>query len=185
LAVSLAAQDSLKNLIGSLTILTDSPFRIGDRIVCSGYDGFVEDIGFRSTTLRTLAGHRVSIPNANIVSGVVENISRRPAIRRSFAVLLTRNQPAAKVEEAIAAIRAALEAEGLREPLFVPIAGETRPPQVFLSDFQQEGYQLTVTYWYSPPDMNAFAAHAEQVNLMVCRELERLGVTMSGAVKVV
>ena len=88
IAVSLAAQDSLKNLFGSITIILDRPFKIGDRIICTGYEGVIEDIGFRSTKVRTAAGHLVSIPNANVVNSPIENISRRPGIRRSFTILL-------------------------------------------------------------------------------------------------
>src|SRR5690606_23160639 len=56
LAVSLSAQDSIKNLFGSITILLDKPFPVGDRIIFNGTDGFIEEIGFRSTRIRTFGG---------------------------------------------------------------------------------------------------------------------------------
>ncbi len=55
LAIALALQDTLANLFGSIVILFDSPFRVGDRIIVEGNDGIVEEIGFRSTRIRTLA----------------------------------------------------------------------------------------------------------------------------------
>ena len=58
LAVSLAAQDSLKNLFGSVTIILDRSFKIGERIICSGCNGVIEDIGLRTTTDRTTDGSR-------------------------------------------------------------------------------------------------------------------------------
>src|SRR5690606_3820215 len=63
LAVSLAAQDSLKNLFGSLTIFLDRPFAVGHFVTYNGFTGTIEQIGFRSTRLRTLYGHLVTIPN--------------------------------------------------------------------------------------------------------------------------
>ena len=89
LAVSLAARPSLENLFGSITILLDRPFKVGQRIVYSGYDGVIEDIGFRSTKIRTGTGHLVTIPNANIVNNPVENIGDRPYIRRTMNVTIT------------------------------------------------------------------------------------------------
>ena len=63
LAVSLAAQDSVKNLFGSVTIFFDNPFAVGDMIVFDGHRGTVEEIGFRSPRLRLLSGHVVTVPN--------------------------------------------------------------------------------------------------------------------------
>ena len=61
----------------------------------------IEDIGFRSTKVRTTAGHLVSIPNANVVNSPIENISRRPGIRRNFAINLPPETPAEKVKQAV------------------------------------------------------------------------------------
>lgn len=63
LAIALAAQDSLKNLLGSLMIFMDKPYKPGQRIVVEGRDGFVEQIGLRSTKIRMLTGAQTSIPN--------------------------------------------------------------------------------------------------------------------------
>ena len=56
LAVALAAQDTLKNFFGSIMIMTDKPFKIGERVQVNNYDGTIEAIGFRSTRIRTLIG---------------------------------------------------------------------------------------------------------------------------------
>lgn len=81
LAFALAAQDTIKNIFGGITIFTDRPFRIGDRIKVDGFDGFIEDIGIRSTRLRTLERCLVTIPNYKIVEASVENISEEPKHR--------------------------------------------------------------------------------------------------------
>src|SRR6185295_7219143 len=63
LAVGLAAQDTLANLFGAVAVFVDKPFRIGDAIKLESVTGNVEAIGMRSTRVRNLEGHLVSIPN--------------------------------------------------------------------------------------------------------------------------
>ncbi len=101
LAFALAAQDTIKNVFGGVTIFTDRPFRIGDRIKVDGFDGFVEDIGIRSTRLRTLEKRLVTIPNYKIVEASVENISEEPMRRVLMNINLTYNTTPEKMEEAI------------------------------------------------------------------------------------
>ena len=86
LAVALAAQDSLKNILGSMMILLDKPFKVGEKVIAKGYEGVVEDIGLRSTKMRLGTGHLVSIPNEEMARSGIENIGRRPFIRQSFKI---------------------------------------------------------------------------------------------------
>lgn len=79
LALALAAQDTVSNLFGGFTILLDKPFRIGDRIIISGIDGFVREIGIRSTRIETLNNRMITIPNKTFSSSAIENISSEPA----------------------------------------------------------------------------------------------------------
>jgi MscS family membrane protein len=79
LALAMAAKDTVSNVFGGVTIFTDKPFRLKDRIIVSGYDGTVEEIGVRSTRLKTLAGRIVTIPNAKFADAPVENISAEPS----------------------------------------------------------------------------------------------------------
>ncbi len=89
LALAMAAKDTVSNIFGGFTIFTDQPFRMGDRIVVAGYDGTVEEIGIRSTRLRTLDGRAVSIPNAKFADAPVENISREPSRKITLNLGLT------------------------------------------------------------------------------------------------
>ena len=75
LAIALASQDTIKNIIGGITVISDSPFKIGDRIKFDTVDGFVEDIGLRSTKIRTLDKRIIAIPNSQIVDAAIENVS--------------------------------------------------------------------------------------------------------------
>src|SRR5208282_6321776 len=89
LAVALAARDSLANLLGSMLIMFEKPFRVGHLIRVSGSEGTVEDVGFRSTRIRTADNSLISIPNNSVVNATVENLSLRPMRRQRFFVGLT------------------------------------------------------------------------------------------------
>ena len=84
LAVSLAAQDAIKHFFGTLLLISEGPFKIGDRIVIDKYKGVVEAVGFRSTRIRTDKGTLLVLPNSVLAGGSVENLGRR---NRNFARL--------------------------------------------------------------------------------------------------
>ena len=89
LAVALAAQDTLKALFGTITLMADKPFRVGERIIFQKYDGVVEDIGLRSTRIRLLTGHQATVPNDELARSDIENVGRRQQNRaRSVDTLM-------------------------------------------------------------------------------------------------
>ncbi|MFO0745915.1 MAG: mechanosensitive ion channel family protein [Myxococcota bacterium] len=78
LALALAAQDTVKNLFGSLTVILDRPFEIGDDVKIGGdIEGTVEHVGFRSTRIRTYEHTLITVPNGNLISANVDNLGRR------------------------------------------------------------------------------------------------------------
>lgn len=169
LAVALAARETLANVFGSVTIFTDRPFRLGDRIVVKGYDGFVEEVGFRSTRIRTLEGHLVVIPNAVITAEAVENIGQRPSIRRLLNVTITYDTPPDKVQKATDILREMLAA---RSASFRP----DEPPRVYFSDFNAASLNIAVYYWFTPPDWWLFLAFNHAFNLELLRRYNEAGI---------
>ena len=176
LAVSLAAQDSIKNLFGSITILLDRPFLVGDRIAYAGYDGVIEEIGFRSTKVRTLTGHMVTIPNSNIVNDPVENIAQRKSIRRIMNVTITYDTSREKIEQAVQILRDILEEDDLREPIHAVIDGDEFPPRVYFNDYNSESLNILLIYWFAPPAYWDYLDHAQRLNLRIFEEFERAGI---------
>jgi len=176
IAVSLAAQDSLKNLFGSLTILFDDPFQIGERIVFQGHDGTIEKVGFRSTKLRTLTGHLVTIPNSAIVNESVENIGRRPTIRRLMNLGVTYDTPPEKLQEGVEIIRELLNSDELKEPVHPTVDGNTLDPVVYFTDFNADNLGILVVYWYGPPDYMAYLEHGHRFNLALLERFEQAGI---------
>jgi len=168
LAVALAAQDTLKNFFGSLMIVLDRPFRVGERIVVKNYDGVVEEIGLRSTKIRLLTGHQATIPNDEMARIDVENIGRRPHIRRIQDVALPYDTPPEKVQQALEIARRALENHEGMEPDF--------PPRVFFTDFRRDCLNLRIIYWFHPPAYWDFLAHSEKLNTRIMQEFAAAGI---------
>ncbi|HWB50972.1 MAG TPA: mechanosensitive ion channel family protein [Stellaceae bacterium] len=98
LAVALAARDSLANLFGSVLIMFEKPFRVGHFIRLGATAGTVEDVGFRSTRIRTGDNSVISIPNNTIVNATVENLSLRTMLRQNLLLQIGCNTPGAKVQ---------------------------------------------------------------------------------------
>lgn len=124
LALAMAAQDTVSNVFGGFTIFTDRPFGLGDRIKMSGFDGTVEEIGLRSTRVRTLAGTLVTIPNSSFSDGMVENITAEPSRKVTLTLGLTYDTTPEKMDEAQEVLRTIVaETEGLEEKVIVGFTG--------------------------------------------------------------
>lgn len=89
LALALAAQDSVKNIFAGIMIFLDKPFKMKDRIQIEGFDGIVEEVGLRSTRVRTLDGRIVTIPNSTFTDNSVVNVTSQPALKITLNLGLT------------------------------------------------------------------------------------------------
>jgi MscS family membrane protein len=105
LAVALAAKDTLSNIFGSMMIILDRPFHIGDWIKTGDMEGTVEEIGFRSTKIRTFAKTLITVPNNIIANLSVDNISRMPKRRIKLTVGVTYETSPEQMRRAVEAIR--------------------------------------------------------------------------------
>ena len=101
LALALAAQDSVKNIFAGIMIFLDKPFRIKDRIQVDGFDGIVEEVGLRSTRLRTLEGRIVTIPNSRFTDNSVTNVTSQPTLKVKLNLGLTYDTDEAQMQKAI------------------------------------------------------------------------------------
>ncbi len=182
LAVSLAAQDSIKNLFGSITILLDKPFAVGDRIVFDGFDGPVEEIGFRSTKMRTLEGELVTVPNAKFIDSSVKNVARRGMLTKAIVLLIESDTSPDKIELLVQALRTALSGSELRQPF----DWEKAPPRVYFDEIRGDNIVVRVSLWY-PATMQWWALndHFQAVNLRVVAELQAQGVHLASPTKTV
>ncbi len=171
LAIGLAAQDTIKNFFGSLMIFSDRPFELGEEIKVGDIGGTVEAVGFRSTRFRTSDGFLVTMPNGDLASKTIVNISKRSTLGRQFNLGLAPDLPPERVERATAIVREILhEHEG---------SSVDAPPRVFLAELTPKALNLSVAYWYSPPDWWRFVAFNEWVNVEILRRLSAEGIALA------
>jgi MscS family membrane protein len=169
LAVALAAQDTIKNFFGSVVIFADHPFQLGDRIVVSGEDGTVEEVGMRSTRIRTLDGHLVTIPNGELANKLIRNIGRRPYIKRVANITITYDTPPEKVERALEIIRGLLaDHQAKMHPEF--------PSRVYFNNFNDSSLNILVIYWFAPPAYWDFLEFDEFLNLEILKRFNEEGI---------
>lgn len=161
LALALAAQDTIKNVFGSLVLFVDKPFEMGDRIVVDGHDGPVEEVGLRSTKIRTLEGHLVTVPNGELANKIIQNIGKRPYIRRIVDLTITYDMPSEKIDRALEIVKEILEDhEGMDDEI---------PPRVFFNEFNAASLNIRAIYWYHPPNYWDFMVFSERFNKEVFR----------------
>lgn len=179
LAVSLAAQDPIKNIFGSFTVLAERPFVLGDRIVFNTIDGTVEEIGFRSTRIRTVNGHLVTVPNMKFTDSVIENITRRPSVRRVMNIGLTYDTPPEKIQQALSIIRGIFEEPEVKDGLNLP----DQPPQAAFNEMNADNLNIMAVYWFAinryDNDWWKYQAHAEMINLKILCAFNAAGIAFA------
>jgi MscS family membrane protein len=166
IAVALAAKDTIANFFGSITIFTDRPFQMGELVKIGEHRGPVEAVGFRSTRIRTLEGHLVTIPNSVIASTNVENIGKRPFIRRTSNITITYDSGHTKAKRAVEIIKEVLN--NVPEVNTDP----EKPPRVYFSDFNDCSLNIYMSYWVKPADHWLYHQVNEQVNLEIMKRFE-------------
>ena len=109
-AVALAAQDTIANFFGSVMIFADKPFQIGDWIITGKVEGTVEEVGFRSTRIRTFYNSVISVPNSKLASSDVDNLGLRRYRRIKEVLSLTYSTTAQQMQAFVEGIRAIIQA---------------------------------------------------------------------------
>jgi len=166
IAIALAAKDTIANFFGSITIFTDRPFQMGETIKVGDHKGPVEGVGFRSTRVRTLQGHLVTVPNSVIANSMVENIGRRPYIRRTSNITITYDSGHTKAKRAVEIIK-----EILADVPEVN-ADPDRPPRVYFNEFNDWSLNIYMSYWVKPADYWLYQEVNQRGNLETMKRFE-------------
>jgi len=167
LAVALAARDSLANLLGSVVIMFEKPFRVGHWIKVGETEGTVEDVGFRSTRIRTFYNSLISIPNSEVVNTVVDNLDRRFMRRQRFFVQITYDTPREKVEEFLAGIKQLI----VDHPMTVDEKFYAR-----FNGFGESGLNILVNFFLRVPDYVTELEERERILLQILVLAKDVGV---------
>jgi MscS family membrane protein len=168
LAVAFAAQDTISNFFGSVMIIIDQPFIVGDRVTINGTEGIVESLGFRSTRLKNLDGHLITIPNKQVADAVIINISRRPHIKLATNLTLVYDTPPEKMEEALAILHEIYDQHEGMDPAF--------PARIHFNAFNDWSLNIQVVVWYHPPEYWDFMAWSQRCNLEILRRFNAAGI---------
>jgi MscS family membrane protein len=165
LAVGLAAQDTLANLFGAIAVFMDKPFRIGDRIQFGDVDGTVENIGLRSTRVRNLDGHLVTVPNKTMGNASITNITRRPNIKTVMNIGLTYDTSTEKLRRALKI----LEETYRNDPLTCDLI-------VSFNKFADSALNILVVHWWNSQDAKAHLKAMQEMNLKIKEQFEAEGI---------
>ena len=167
IAFAFAARDTLENFFGSVTVIIDRPFQIGDWVQVGDTEGTVEELGFRSTRIRTFYNSLVTIPNGNLVRDVVDNFGKRRYRRFKTHLALTYDTPPAKIEAFC---------EGIRE--LVRCHPYTRKDyyHVWLNEFGASSLDVLVYVFHEAPDWQTELRERHRLMLDIIRLADRLGV---------
>ena len=162
-AIALAAQDTAKNIFAGMMILFDRPFKIGELITIDGTTGYVEDMGIRSTKLRTYSGQLVVIPNYKTADSNLTNITREPSRRIELNVGLTYSTTPEQMRQAMDILR----------KLPSSVGGIEEKVKVYFTSFGD--FSLNITCWYYiKKDSDLFETQSA-VNLHVLDEFNAHG----------
>ena len=105
LAFALAAKDTISNIFGSVTILMDRPFQIGDWVTIGAADGVVESVGIRSTRIRTFYDSIITIPNSELINAQIDNYGARRYRRIETTINIGMDTPPEKIDAFCEGIR--------------------------------------------------------------------------------
>ncbi len=141
LAVALAAQKTIENLFGGISVISDRPVLVGDVCQFGGQTGTVEDIGLRSTRIRTPERTVVTIPNSQFSTMTLENLSRRDRLLFHPTLQLRRNTPPEKIREVMEVLEKLLRSHPKVDPTSVPV----RFTKVTADAFQLEIFSYVLT----------------------------------------
>lgn len=167
LAVGFAARDSIENLFGTFTVLLDKPFQLGDWIISGDIEGTVEEVGFRSTRIRTFYNSLVSVPNRTFISATVDNMGARRFRRIKTMLSLTYDTPPEKIDAFC---------EGVRE--LIRTLPDTRKDSfhVYLNAFSASSIDILLYCFVRTPDWGSELAAKHDLFAHILRLADRLGV---------
>jgi len=167
LAVAFAAKDTIENFFGSIAVVLDRPFEVGDWVVINDVEGTVEEVGFRSTRIRTFYNSQVTVPNATLVRATVDNYGRRRYRRVKTHIGIQYDTPPQKVVAFTEGIRELVRSHPMtRKDYF----------QVWFHGFGASSLDILLYVFHEAPDWSTELRERERLFLDIMRLADQLGV---------
>ena len=170
LAFALAAQDTLSNFFGSLVVAVDRPFRVGEFVRIGSAEGTVEDIGLRSTKLRTGARTQVVIPNKMVANEIVTNLSRMPQRRVDQTIGLTYHTTPVQMQALLEDIRGLLRADPEVHQQLIAVN---------FTGYSESSLDIGIVYFAANPDWQKHLDLRERGNLRIMRAVAARGLSFA------
>jgi MscS family membrane protein len=174
LALGLAAQESVRNWFGALTIFFAKPFAEDDWIIYKEKFGQIEKVGLTATRMRVVDGEVLTIPNMIFIDEPIYNATRRRFLRREMNIAIPYTSSPDQVDRSIEVIREALNDDRVREQGGYDDVG--REPHVTFNEYGPDHLNIRAYYWFKVPDGEAgwydFLAHSDIVNRTVYRRFQ-------------
>jgi len=166
-ALAFAAKDTISNFFGSITVLLDRPFGIGDWIVVGDVEGTVEKLGFRSTRVRTFYNSLITVPNSRMVDTNVDNYGHRRYRRAKIMLSLTYDTPPEKIDAFC---------EGIRE--LIRLHPYTRKDyyHVYFNQFGAASLDVLLYAFFEVPDWSTELRERHKLFNDILRLAKRIGV---------
>ncbi len=172
LALALAAKDTASNLFGSVTIILDRPFQIGDWIKVGDLEGTVEELGFRSTRIRTFYKSLVTIPNAVLANEKIDNLGLRPCRRLRHVIALSKATDPTKLQQFC---------EQLRYFLIQIPTTQKENASVQLTKISESCLDVTMTTFIELQDSKEEARIQEEILLEILRLVSTLKIELTSS----
>jgi MscS family membrane protein len=172
LVVGLAAQPTLENLIGGMTLFADKPFVVGDYVRFGEDDGTVEDIGPRSTRIRKLDGTQLTVPNSDIVQARIANTTKRDNALFLHTIGVRYETTLEQIEWLVARIR-----QGMRE--HPKVEEDENMPRVLLAGFGASSIDIEARAYVDTTSVHEFMAVQAELLAMIMRTVEAAGTGMA------
>ena len=168
LAVALAVQNILGDLLASLTIALDRPFVVGDSLTVDEFNGTVEYIGVKSTRLRSLSGEQIIIPNANLLASRLRNNERMSQRRAVFVISVTQETPPAQLAKIPGLIRSLIESHQ-----------DARFDRSHFSKISASSFDFESVYIMLTPNYGRYMDVQQDINLRLLEALEKDGIMLA------
>lgn len=169
LAVALAAQDTVKNFIAGVLIFIDKPFKLHHWIKFEGGEGIVEDIGVRSTKIRTFGDSLIIVPNANLLSANIENFSEMRKRRVLMTIGLTYDTPMEKLKRAKEIIKDIIDNHKATLP----------PIRITFKEFGDFSLNIRVEYFIRNFGFDYYLDTIDEINMKIKEEFDKEGIEMA------
>ncbi len=165
IAIAMAAKDTIANIFGSVMILVDRPFMVGDWIKTSEFEGVVEQVGFRSTRIRTFSRTLVNVPNSTLANMVIDNIDSRSERRIKMRIGLTYDTTPSQMKAALSGIEKILcDHPGVDQDYKL----------VKFDEFEDSSLSIFLYYFSGSKVWEEYLQVRQEVNLQIMELLESL-----------